>query len=48
MSKNFQKVKDYYDNGKGPWSKAMVKNAVGRWITEEEYKMITGEDYTDE
>lgn len=48
MSKNYQKVKDYYDNGNGPWSKTMVKNAVGRWITEEEYKMITGEAYTDE
>lgn len=43
MSKNYNKVKDYYDSGL--WSKAMVKNAVGRWITEEEYKLITSEDY---
>lgn len=46
MSKNFNKVKAYYNNGKGPWSKAMVKNAVGRWITEAEYKKTTGEEYT--
>ena len=48
MSKYYLKVKTYYNNGKGPWSKAMVKNAVGRWITEEEYKEITGEDYESE
>lgn len=39
MSKNFEKVKEYYDNGL--WSKEKVFNAVGRWITEEEYKEIT-------
>lgn len=48
-SKNFDKVKTYYENyinGKRPfWSKANVRNAVGRWITAEEYKEITGEDY---
>lgn len=43
MSKNFEKVKLYYNNG--IWSKARVYNAVGKWITEEEYKEITGEDY---
>ena len=32
-SKNFEKVKNYYDNG------------VGKWITAEEYKEITKEDY---
>lgn len=42
-SKNYNKVKSYYDNGF--WSAAKVKNAVGRWITEDEYKLITGEDY---
>ena len=26
--------------------KKAVHNAVGRWITAEEYKEITGEDYT--
>ena len=44
MSNNFEKVKGYYE--KGLWSLDMVKNAVGRWITETEYKEITGEDYT--
>lgn len=44
-SSNFDKVKNYYDDGKGPWSKKMVKNAVGRWITVAEYKLITGEEY---
>lgn len=43
MSKNFNKVKNYYD--KGLWSKARVHEAVGKWITAEEYKLITGEDY---
>ena len=43
MSKNYNKVKDYYD--RRLWSKAQVKAAVGRWITAEEYEMITGEEY---
>jgi hypothetical protein len=43
MSKNFEKVKKYYDNGL--WSKAKVHNAVGRWITEAEYEEIVGESY---
>ena len=42
-SKNYDKVKNYYDNGL--WTKTQVYNAVGKWITEEEYKEITGEDY---
>lgn len=42
-SKNFAKVKGYYD--KGLWSKERVYNAVGKWITPEEYKEITGEPY---
>lgn len=45
-SKNFNKVKEYYD--RGLWSKTRVKNAVGKWITQEEYKEITGEEYTSE
>ena len=40
MSKNFQKVKDYYD--KGLWNKKMVLNAVGKWITQEEADIILG------
>lgn len=43
-SKNFAKVKNYYDMGF--WSKAKVHNAVVKnWITAEEYEEITGEDY---
>ena len=42
-SKNFQKVKNYYDNDL--WSKDRVHNAVGKWITPEEYEEITGETY---
>lgn len=43
-SPKFERVKAYYDTGL--WSKAKVKNAVVHgWITEEEYKEITGEDY---
>lgn len=43
MSKNFEKVKGYYE--KELWSKNRVYNAVGKWITEEEYRQITGEEY---
>ncbi len=43
MSKNYEKVKHYYEAGL--WSKARVYAVVGRWITQEEYKDITGEDY---
>lgn len=43
MSKNFEKVKEYYE--KGLWSKGRVYNAVGKWITAEEYQQITGDTY---
>lgn len=44
MSKHFKKVKGYYDSGL--WSVIRVRNAVVKgWITAEEYKIITGEDY---
>lgn len=43
MSDKFQLVKDYYD--KGLWDVEKVYNAVGRWITEDEYQEITGEYY---
>lgn len=43
MSANYEKVKKYYDTGL--WPKAWVWDAVGKWITAEEYKLITGEDY---
>lgn len=41
MSKKFNIVKSYYD--KGLWTSAMVKAAVGRWITAEECAAILGE-----
>ena len=43
MSENFQKVKNYYDDGR--WTIERVRKAVGRWITAEEYEIITGESY---
>lgn len=47
MSPKYNKVKNYYVIGM--WSVAMVKNAViKRWITAEEFEMITGEVYTEE
>ena len=39
-SKNYEKVKKYYD--RGLWSLHQVWKAVGKWITEEEYTEITG------
>lgn len=42
-SKNFDKVKDYYDHGQ--WDLRRVRAAVGKWITEAEYKEITGKDF---
>ena len=49
-SKNYEKVKRYYNtfkaNGSRMWTIGMVKNAVVKgWITVEEYKEITGEEY---
>ena len=43
MSENFQKVKEYYDDGR--WTIQRVRKAVGRWITAEEFEIITGESY---
>ena len=43
MSANYEKVKDYYE--KGLWSLDRVQKAVGRWITPEEFKQITGIEY---
>lgn len=43
MSEKYELVKSYYD--KGLWDLDKVKNAVGRWITEDEYQQITGESY---
>ena len=44
MSKHYNKVKKWYDMGM--WGAEAVKNAVKKgWITADEYKEITGEDY---
>ena len=43
MSKNYLKVKRYYD--KGLWDKERVSAAVGKWITADGYEKITGEKY---
>ncbi len=44
MSKHFKKVKMYFDSGL--WSIERVRNAVVKgWITAQEYKIITGEEY---
>lgn len=43
-SKNFEKVKNYYDAGL--WKISRVREAVVKgWITADEFKEITGEDY---
>lgn len=44
MSKNFGKVKMYY--AKGYWSLKWVRDAVGLWITAEEFLEITGIDFS--
>ena len=43
-SKQFDKVKRYYDDGM--WTISRVRNAVVKgWITEEDFVEITGENY---
>ena len=48
-SEKFELVKTYYDNyvaGIKPcWNKKRVHDAVGKWITADEYEEITGEPY---
>lgn len=39
-SKNFEKVKQYYNMKL--WNLSKVQSAVGKWITPDEYKEITG------
>lgn len=43
MSKNYEKVRGYYD--RKLWDIDRVYTAVGKWITEAEYKAITGLKY---
>ena len=40
----FDRIKFYYEQGL--WSKQRVRNVVGKVLTAEEYKTITGEPYT--
>lgn len=44
-SEKFETVKRYYK--KKTWDKSRVFDAVGRWITAEEYELITGEVYVE-
>lgn len=41
-SKNFELVKGYYDTKPKLWDINRVHYAVDKWITEDEYKEITG------
>jgi uncharacterized XkdX family phage protein len=44
MSKHYNKVKKWFDMGM--WSIEVVKSAVKKgWITKDEFKEITGEEY---
>ena len=44
QSAKYAMVKEFYDTG--VWSEPRVKNAVVKgWITEAEYKSITGKTY---
>ncbi len=46
MSRKSEKVRTYYK--KRLWTKGQVANAVKKgWITADEYRNITGEDYSD-
>ena len=38
MSRMYEKIKEYYE--KGLWSEEWVRNAQGRWLTEEEVQKI--------
>lgn len=45
MSKNYEKIKQYYDTGL--WNETRLRNVVGKptGITEEEYEMITEKEF---
>ena len=42
-SEKFEKVKNFYNMGL--WNRIKVYNAVGKWITQDEYYEITGDIY---
>ena len=43
MSKNYRKVKGFFEAKL--WNLGMVRNAVTRWITAEEFTEITGQTF---
>lgn len=43
MSKNFEKVKSFYTAEL--WPLSWVEHAVGKWITADEFRKITGEEF---
>lgn len=49
QSEKFEKVKGYYCtfvDGRRLWDESRVRNAVVKgWITEEEFRLITGTEY---
>ena len=46
LSKNYNKVKNYYDQEL--WSINKIRNAVNKgWITAEEFEIITGELFSE-
>lgn len=45
-SKKFNIVQQHYNDGN--WNITMVRNAVNKWITPEEFTEITGETYEEE
>lgn len=42
MSKMFEKIKKYYEEGF--WSEEWVRKAEGKWLTHEEVELILGKD----
>lgn len=40
-NEKYEKVRNYYKNHL--WTLDQVRNAVGKWITREEFEEITGE-----
>lgn len=46
MNNKYKVVKKYYEENL--WNLEMVKKAVGKWITKEEYKEITGNNFEEE
>lgn len=43
--KHYEKAKKYYEDG--VWTITMLRNVVGKWITEEQFEEITGQPYSE-